>query len=83
VICLAGFFNFIQPGLDTLTHRTFGRDPRPVNGLLTIAAAAVGLGVVGLVWRRGKKIGRGRLEAEARLASETASLMPGGREYGV
>lgn len=65
IICLAGILNFSQSGLDALTHRGFGGDPRPVNAGLLVLAAGVGVGLVGFVGVRARGIGRERLEGEA------------------
>ncbi|KAK0251085.1 hypothetical protein B0A54_00026 [Friedmanniomyces endolithicus] len=58
IICGAGVFNFVQQGLDALTHRGFGGDPVPVNLGLGGVALGVGVGLVGFVGR--KSWGRGR-----------------------
>ncbi|KAK5132889.1 hypothetical protein LTR08_008409 [Meristemomyces frigidus] len=75
IICLAGLGNFSQAGLDALTHGAFGDDPVPVNVLLLVAAAAVGVALVGFVGRQSWVMGRGRLEVDAEEAPEV--LMPG------
>ncbi|KAK1813955.1 hypothetical protein LTR12_011629 [Friedmanniomyces endolithicus] len=58
IICGAGLFNFVQQGLDALTHRGFGGDPVPVNLGLGGSALVVGLGLVGFVGRRSWGVGR-------------------------
>ncbi|KAK0307433.1 hypothetical protein LTR82_015941 [Friedmanniomyces endolithicus] len=58
IICGAGLFNFVQQGLDALTHRRFGGDPVPVNTGLGGVALGVGLGLVGFVGRRSWGVGR-------------------------
>ena len=75
IMCLGGLFNFSQAALDTLTHRVFGKDPNPVNGMLLGVALVVGLALVGFVWYRSRSLKRERLEDEAEGATET--LMPG------
>ena len=74
IICLAGLFNFIQAGLDALTHRTFDNDPIPANALLLLVALTVGIALVGFVWRKSVTMGREKLEEEAEGAREV--LMP-------
>ncbi|KAK1084149.1 hypothetical protein LTR48_005725 [Friedmanniomyces endolithicus] len=58
IICGAGLFNFVQQGLDALTHRGFGGDPVPVNLGLGGVALGVGVGLVGFVGRRSWGVGR-------------------------
>ncbi|KAK3072329.1 hypothetical protein LTR53_007022 [Teratosphaeriaceae sp. CCFEE 6253] len=74
IICLAGLFNFVQQGLDALTHRRFGNDPVPVNVGLLVVAFVVGVALVGFVTRKSYTMGRAELEVEAEGASEV--LMP-------
>ena len=74
IICLAGLFNFVQAGLDALTHRAFGNDPIPINLLLLVVALIVGVMLVGYVWRKSYTMGREKLEEEAEGAREV--LMP-------
>lgn len=75
LICLAGLLNLSQAGLDALTHGVFGNDPVPVNVILLGAALAVGIALVGFVWRKSYTMHREKLEEEAEGASE--ALMPG------
>lgn len=70
IICLAGLFNFVQAGLDTLTHREFDNDPVPVNMILLITALVVGATLVGFVWRKSRTMARDKLEEEAEDARE-------------
>ena len=92
IICLAGLFNFIQSGLDALTHSAFHNDPRPINAVLLIVGAVVGALLVGYVYWRSRTLERDRLEEEAEEARQV--LMPGAdreqverphghRDYGV
>ncbi|KAK6433939.1 hypothetical protein LTR95_009876 [Oleoguttula sp. CCFEE 5521] len=81
VICLAGLFNFTQAALDTLTHRTFGNDPVPVNIVLLATALFVGILLVGFVWRKSYTLSREKLEDEAEDAREV--LMPDADEDAV
>ena len=74
IICLAGLFNFSQAALDTLTHKTFGNDPVPVNVLLLSVALVVGVALVGFVGRKSYTMHREMLEEEAEEARE--QLMP-------
>lgn len=74
IICLAGLFNFVQAGLDALTHKTFHNDPIPVNVLLMGFALVLGGILVGYVWRKSYTMGRELLEQEAEEAREV--LMP-------
>lgn len=75
IICLAGLFNFIQSGLDALTHGPFHDDPRPINAVLLIVEAVVGAILVGYVYWRSRTLERERLEEEAQGARQV--LMPG------
>jgi multisubunit Na+/H+ antiporter MnhC subunit len=74
IICLAGLFNFVQQGLDALTHKTFDNDPIPINVILLITAFVVGTVLVGFVWRKSYTMKREKLEEEAEDAREV--LMP-------
>ena len=75
IICLAGLFNFIQSGLDALTHGPFHDDPRPINAALLVVEAVVGTILVGYVYWRSRCLERERLEEEAEGATQV--LMPG------
>ncbi|KAI9654231.1 MAG: hypothetical protein M1821_006759 [Bathelium mastoideum] len=75
IICLAGLFNFIQSGLDTLKHGPFHDDPRPINYVLLIVGAVTGSLLVGYVNWRSRTIQREQLEEEAEEARQV--LMPG------
>jgi MFS family permease len=75
IICLAGLLNLIQPALDAATHKTFHKNPVPVNVILLGLALLVGLALVAFVWRRSHKILRDNIEEEAEEAREV--LMPG------
>ncbi|KAK1810396.1 hypothetical protein LTR12_015239 [Friedmanniomyces endolithicus] len=70
IICGAGLFNFVQQGLDALTHRGFGGDPVPVNLGLGGVALEVGVGLVGFVGRRSWGMGRRREGVEAEGTGE-------------
>lgn len=74
LVCLAGLLNFLQAGLDTLTHKTFNNNPTPINIVLLGSALAVGIVLVGYVWRKSYTMHREKLEQEAEGAQET--LMP-------
>lgn len=74
IICLAGIFNFLQAGLDALTHRYLNNDPIPVNLMLLLVALVAGVALVGYVWRKSYTMRRDRLEEEAEDAEEV--LMP-------
>ena len=78
IICLAGLFNFVQAGLDALTHRQFDNDPVPVNLLLLISALVVGVILVAFVWHKGRTMARGKLEEEAEDAREVRIPSGGG-----
>ncbi|KAJ6261737.1 hypothetical protein Dda_2536 [Drechslerella dactyloides] len=75
IICLAGFFNFVQSGLDALTHGVFHDNPLPVNMMLLVMAVVVGVALVVYIHIQAKKIKREELIREAENAEET--LMPG------
>lgn len=77
IICLSGLFNFAQSGLDALTHGTFENNPVPVNVILLVAAAVVGVLLVGFVWSQTRNRERVELEVEAEEADERTMLMPG------
>lgn len=72
IICMAGLLNFSQAGLDALTHKTFGRDPLPVNLMLLFLALAVGMVLVGYIFWKSRASERDRLEEEAEEAPDTA-----------
>jgi len=84
VICLAGLFNFSQAGLDAITYRLCGGDPRPANGVLLVAAVVVGAALVVFVWRRGKKAARRRRlgEQAQRARGQEQRLWPDGESVG-
>jgi len=75
IICMAGLLNISQAGLDALTHKTFHRDPLPVNLMLLIVALVIGLVLVGYVYWKSGTIKRDQLEEEAGDTPDT--LMPG------
>lgn len=75
IICMAGLLNFSQAGLDALTHKTFRRDPLPVNVILLILALLVGVALVGYVFWKSKALKRERLDEEAEETPDTG--MPG------
>ncbi|KAK2756122.1 hypothetical protein FQN54_005530 [Arachnomyces sp. PD_36] len=58
ITCLSGLGNFAQAGLDTLTIKVFGRNPIPVNVVLTLDGFLVGAGLVVFVWWKGRIWGR-------------------------
>lgn len=74
IICLAGLFNFMQSPLDALTHKTFHKNPVPVNVILMAVAVLVGTGLVIFVYTRSRNMQRDLLEDEAEGATER--LMP-------
>lgn len=78
IICLAGLFNFTQAGLDALTHKVFHNSPIPVNAMLCGTAAAVGVVMVGYVWRKSVTLAADKVKEEAEEAREV--LMPGAEE---
>jgi MFS family permease len=83
VICLAGLFNFSQAGLDMITYKLCGGDPRPANVVLLSVAIVVGLALVLFVRNRGRAARRKMLGEEARGArGEGQSLWPEGATYG-
>lgn len=47
-MCLSGLGNFVQPGLDALTHGLSG-NPVPVNIFLAIAGTLLGIAITGFV----------------------------------
>ena len=74
IICMAGLLNFSQAGLDALTHKTFNRDPLPVNLILLFIALLVGLALVGFVYWKSRVLRRDQLEEEAEETPDT--VMP-------
>lgn len=72
IICMAGLLNFSQAGLDALTHKTFNRDPLPVNLILLFIALVVGIALVGYVFWKSRALERDQLEEEAEEAPDTA-----------
>ncbi|OJD40757.1 major facilitator superfamily transporter [Diplodia corticola] len=75
IICLAGLLNFLQSGLDALTHRVFHNNPVPVNIILLGVAFFIGLALVTFVTWKSRLINRERVEEDAEDAREV--LMPG------
>jgi len=75
IICLAGLFNFIQSGLDALTHVVFESNPVPVNLILLGSALVLGIALCGYVGVRSYQMRRETLVHEAEWTSET--IMPG------
>lgn len=78
IICLAGLLNFVQSALDAATHKVFDGDPIPINIVLLVVAFLVGVGLVGYVWYKSRKMGRDRLEDEAEGATERLMPEPNG-----
>ena len=76
IICMAGLLNFSQAGLDALTHKTFHRDPLPVNIILLIIALVVGLALVGYVFWKSRALKREQLEDEAEQAPDATIPEP-------
>lgn len=75
IICLAGFFNFSQSGLDALTHKVFDNNPTPVNLMLLGVALIIGVILVWYVIVKARKLSKRELQEEAQEAEER--LMPG------
>lgn len=63
IICLAGISNFAQTGLDALTFKVFGRNPIPVNAILTVAVILVGTVLVSFVSWQAASLARARSES--------------------
>ena len=78
ISCLAGLFNFLQYGLDALTHKKFHNDPKPVNIMLLSVGLAVGAVLVAYVEFKARTLDRKKLEVEAEEAR--VSLVPGADE---
>jgi uncharacterized membrane protein YqaE (UPF0057 family) len=73
IVCLAGVGNLLQTPLDILTFEVFGRDPIPVNIILTLAAFVAGCLFVAYVIRKTRRQGRcGSIDA-TRDESRTAT----------
>ncbi|KAI1190055.1 major facilitator superfamily domain-containing protein [Nemania serpens] len=70
IICLAGLFNFSQSGLDYATHEIFGDQPAPVNVVLLVTGAVIGICLVGNVFIESRRL---RMKREAGYTN--------GREY--
>ncbi|KAF3925231.1 hypothetical protein ABW20_dc0104591 [Dactylellina cionopaga] len=81
IICLAGVFNFVQSGLDTLTHTVFDGNPVPVNMMLLCIALAVGTALVAFIHVQAKRMKRDELVREAETAEETRMPGMGGSSY--
>ncbi|KAF3921532.1 hypothetical protein AA313_de0201627 [Arthrobotrys entomopaga] len=78
IICLAGVFNFVQSGLDALTHAVFDGNPVPVNMMLLIFALVVGTALVLFLHTQAKGMKRSELIREAESAEETRMPLVGG-----
>ncbi|KFY96585.1 hypothetical protein V500_02376 [Pseudogymnoascus sp. VKM F-4518 (FW-2643)] len=48
-MCLSGLGNFVQPGLDELTHGLLSGNPVPVNIFLAIVGTLLGVAITGFV----------------------------------
>jgi len=75
VICIAGFGNFSQSGLDSLLHKVFNGNPVPVNIGLLVTALVIGSILVTFVAVKAYSMGREKLIDEAANAEEVT--MPG------
>jgi hypothetical protein len=60
IICLAGLGNFLQAGLDAMTFKLFGRNPVPVNMVLTVSTGVIGAALVGFVWWQARRMEEAR-----------------------
>ncbi|GIC93238.1 putative MFS transporter Fmp42 [Aspergillus udagawae] len=65
IICLAGLGNFLQAGLDAVTFKLFGRNPIPVNLVLTASTGTIGAALVGFVWWQVKRMDASRAQSMA------------------
>ncbi|KAF7133989.1 hypothetical protein CNMCM5793_005515 [Aspergillus hiratsukae] len=65
IICLAGLGNFLQAGLDAITFKLFGRNPIPVNLVLTVSTGVVGAALVGFVWWQAERMEESRARSMA------------------
>lgn len=65
IICLAGLGNFLQAGLDAMTFKLFGRNPIPVNLVLTVSTGVIGAALVGFVWWQAKRMAESRARSMA------------------
>ena len=70
IICMAGLLNFSQAGLDALTHKTFHRDPLPINIIMMVIALIIGLALVVYVFWKSRARKRDQLEEEAEQAPD-------------
>ena len=43
IICLSGLVNFVQSGLDALTHGPLNGDPTPINIAMAVGGTILGL----------------------------------------
>lgn len=69
-----------------MTHKVFRRDPVPVNVILLVTAAVVGVVLVGFVWWKSRRrewlVEREELEVEAEEAGEMRMPVVGGEGGG-
>ncbi|KAH8801450.1 major facilitator superfamily domain-containing protein [Xylogone sp. PMI_703] len=56
IMCLSGLANFIQPGLDALTHGPLGGNPVPVNIFMAVSGVLLGVALTGFVAAKSKGI---------------------------
>jgi multisubunit Na+/H+ antiporter MnhC subunit len=75
IICLAGLLNFIQSGLDILTHKTFRGNPTPVNLVLMGLSLVVGMALVVFVGVKSSQMTREQVTGDDEGTRETE--MPG------
>lgn len=64
--------NFSQYGLDTLTHRTFGGNPIPINAFLAASGFVVGVALVTFVSVAGRRM----VKHEEAIDEERERLIP-------
>ncbi|KAI0828419.1 putative MFS transporter [Hypoxylon sp. FL0890] len=58
IVCLSGIVNFVQSGLDALTHGPLHGDPTPVNAAMAVGGTILGVALTVYVIVQGRKFQR-------------------------
>ena len=67
----------MQTPLDQATHRRLVNDPRPINIILLVVGALIGITLVGYVWMKSQSMHRELLEREAESSEQWEQSIPG------
>lgn len=82
IMCLSGLAQFVQPGLDELTHGPLGGNPVPVNVFMAVAGTILGVILTVFVAWKSKGIKEKHLQEDT--ADERERLLSTENErYGI